>query len=65
MSKIIWIPEKEAAAMINKAPRTLRRKVANAEITVARTTIGGKKYLYSKNDLEKALMENSTAVRNV
>lgn len=54
-----WLTEKEASEMLLRKPRTLRAKVKNAVWPITYTAVEGRKYQYSKNDVERFLQKNS------
>ena len=58
--KIDWIKEAEAAEMLNYRPRTLREYAKSGKLPINYTAPRGKKYQYSKSDIEKVLLEGST-----
>lgn len=62
MKKITWVKEKEAADMLGRRPRTLRALVQTRKLPVNFTHINGRTYMYSKEDIEKMLIQNSTIV---
>lgn len=59
MAKPIFIPEVEAAKMLNYAPRTLRERAKHGDLRIAYTCINRRKYQYNRLDIEKVLMDNS------
>lgn len=54
-----WIPEHLAAEMLQREPRTLRKKAKSRAWPITYTSIEGRGYQYSKNDLQKFLLKNS------
>lgn len=48
-----WLTEKEAAKELDRQPRTLRLKVKAAAWPIAYYAIEGRKFRYSKQDIEK------------
>ncbi len=59
-----WINEKEAAAMINRKPRTLRKMVKAGVWPVAHSAINGRRFLYSEADIKKLIINYSTIIKN-
>lgn len=60
MKKITWIPEAEAAKMMNYKPETLRKYAKSGKLTINFTARNQRRYQYNKNDIEKVLLEHST-----
>jgi len=58
-----WITEMEAAQMLQRKPRTLRAKVKAAVWPITFTAIEGRKFQYSKQDIEKLLSANSNKIK--
>jgi hypothetical protein len=58
-----WISEPEAAKILGRKPRTLRKKVKAGFWPVTYTAIDGRAYQYSLNDLNKLLINNSTRTK--
>lgn len=57
-----WINEKEAAGMLGyKYPRTLRDNAKTGNIPVVFRTTNGRRFQYSKEDIQKYQLETSTA----
>lgn len=56
---MIWISEKAAAEMLLLKPRTLRLKAKASAIPITFTSVYGRRYQYSKNDIEKFLLTQS------
>lgn len=48
-----WLNEQDAAKLINRKPRTLRKKVKAGTWNVAYRTIEGRCFQYAEKDLEK------------
>ena len=61
--KITWIPEKEAAALVQRKPYTLRRLVKKGAWPIAYTAPNQRGYQYCLRDIERFLLENSSVVR--
>lgn len=62
MAHITWIPEKEAATMVGRKPRGLRSKAKSGAWPITYTAPDGRGFQYSKQDIEKFLLANSTAI---
>lgn len=58
-----WIPEQDAAKMINRHPRYLRGKVKSGAWPVKYSAIEGRKFHYSKADIEKLINSYSNVVK--
>lgn len=58
-----WIPEKEAAQILLSHPRTLRRKAKVCAWPITFTRVDGRKYQYSKSDLDKFLLSQSNKTK--
>lgn len=54
-----WISEAEAAKLVMRKPRTLRAKVKNAVWPITYTAPEGRKFMYSKDSIEKFLQKNA------
>lgn len=54
-----WIPEKTAAQLVQLHPRTLRRKVKNGAWSITYLAIEGRRFQYSKSDLDKFINQNA------
>lgn len=63
MKAITWIPEPDAAKMLQYHPERFRRKVKNRELDIAYTNFKGRKFQYCLADIERVLIENSTITR--
>lgn len=57
---INWIPEKKAAEMLNYKPETLRRYAKDGRLKINFTARNQRRYQYSKQDIEKELLQHST-----
>jgi hypothetical protein len=55
-----WIPEEEAAEMTRYRPRTLRRYAKLGVLPINFTARNQRRYQYSRQDIEKYLMDHST-----
>lgn len=54
-----WLSEKEVAEKLNRAPRTVRRKVKARVWEISYRTIEGRSYQYSEKDIERFLNSNT------
>jgi len=59
---LTWIPEEAAAKMLGYRPDYFRRKVKALKISISYRNTNGRKYQYSRADMEKFMQETSTAV---
>lgn len=57
-----WIPETEAAKMVCRRPRTLRKLVTSGKWSIKFTTLNGRSYQYSESDIKKLLEQNATKI---
>jgi len=57
-----WLDEKTAAALIGKAPITLRRQAKVKKLPINWTNVNGRDFQYSKEDIDKMLMNNSSVL---
>lgn len=55
-----WILEKEAAQLLNRAPRTLRRLVKSGALKIQFTHVNNRTYQYRETDLKKVLNKNAS-----
>ena len=55
-----WIPEAEAAKIINRSPRVLRTLAKSGELDIQFTSVKGRSYQYNEQDLQKALAKNAS-----
>lgn len=63
MSKAInWIDEKVAAEKVRRKPRTLRELVKSGKWQVAYSAINNRRFQYNEKDIDRLLLENSTAL---
>lgn len=63
MAKSInWLPEKEAARIVGKAPRTLRRLVKAGTWNVSYTTLNNRNYMYDEKGIEKVFLKDAHLV---
>lgn len=63
---IEWIPESEAARLLDLKPRTLRKYVKGTKqffpkLNIAMTNVSGRKYQYNRFDIENLLLQSSSA----
>lgn len=58
-----WLNEKEAAEVLGRKPRTLRKKVKGGVWPVTYTNLEGRSFQYSLTDINKLLLNNSTKVK--
>jgi hypothetical protein len=60
MAKSIqWIPESEAAKLVNRKPRTLRRLVKKGTWNVTYTTLNGRSYCYDEKGIREVFMSKA------
>lgn len=48
-----WIPEKDAAKMVKREPRTLRKLVNSGKWLIETRTLNGRSYHYKESDINK------------
>lgn len=58
--QVTWIPETEGSTMMLLSRRTFRHKVKTGELPIAFTTIRGRKWQYSREDILRFQLRNST-----
>jgi hypothetical protein len=64
--KITWISEQEAARMFGyKDPVWFRKLVKERKIEVDYTSVNGRKYKYSLEDLDRFLLSQSTIMKRL
>ena len=57
--QIQWIKESEAAKMVNRKPRTLRKLVVAGTWNVTYTTLNGRSYCYDEKGIQELFMKNA------
>lgn len=57
-----WISEQQASDILGYKPRTLRQYVKGAKLDISYTSINGRRYKYSKSDIQKALDRNAKMI---
>ncbi len=61
MSYRNWIDEEQAAKMVNRKPRTLRKLVKSGKLKIAYSAPLGRKFHYLESDIIKLFKQNQTA----
>lgn len=58
-----WLSEKEASELLQRKPETLRKNVTKGVWDIKYSAINGRRYMYSKVDLEKLIERHSNKIK--
>lgn len=59
-----WLSEKAASELLQRKPETIRKNVTKGVWDVRYSAINGRKYMYSKADLDKLIERHSCKVKS-